>query len=194
MHRNRSVNPRTIWRWERPGRIAVQTDEDRAVALIDVVNASALDVDKMAVEREHAGSPNPAALPSRPPSCAPPERDPADAIFTPGWGHRRWFAWSTEWHAPRRIVGHTRATDDRGTDGGRTATAAGRCVAGPAPHRLGGFNPWQVFADALHASARHRVTGCCRDGVLRLAGADPVHLRIRGRARLRRAIDVARQH
>ena len=25
--------------------------------------------------------------------------------------------------------------------------------------RLGGFNPWQVFADAVHASARHRVTG-----------------------------------
>ena len=25
--------------------------------------------------------------------------------------------------------------------------------------RVGGFNPWQVFADALHASAEHRVTG-----------------------------------
>jgi membrane protein len=25
--------------------------------------------------------------------------------------------------------------------------------------RLGGFNPWQVFADALHASVEHRVTG-----------------------------------
>jgi membrane protein len=25
--------------------------------------------------------------------------------------------------------------------------------------RLGGFNPWQVFADAVHASVQHRVTG-----------------------------------
>ena len=25
--------------------------------------------------------------------------------------------------------------------------------------RLGGFNPWQVFADAVHAGAKHRVTG-----------------------------------
>jgi membrane protein len=25
--------------------------------------------------------------------------------------------------------------------------------------RLGGFNPWQIFADAVQASARHRVTG-----------------------------------
>ena len=32
-------------------------------------------------------------------------------------------------------------------------------MAGSAQRAVGGFNPWQVFADALHASAEHRVTG-----------------------------------